>query len=189
MTDRDLIIVEKAFGLFAHYGVAKTSMSEIATASGVARQTLYNAFQSKEDLIFAALMHYGAKTKSDIERDCAKTYEIQERLEILLRHMGVIPFELMQTLPHLDEVLAISERLPGEKKHQIKANYLGAIRLVLAPFEADLKRAGVDPNALQAMIKACFTQIKRDAQNEADLRALYAPLAKMIIATVGANAR
>ncbi len=184
MNDRDLNIVENAFKLFAHYGVGKTSMTEIATAAKVARQTIYKAFESKEDLIFEALLYYGGRTKADIERDCAKTTDLGERLDILFQHMGVIPFEAMQMLPHLDEVLEIGDNLSDDRVARIKATYVGAIRFVLLPYEKELIGAGVEPSRLHNLIKSLFTQIKRDANDVDGLRALFEPLRAMVICCV-----
>lgn len=184
MNDRDLNIVENAFKLFAHYGVSKTSMTEIAAAAKVARQTLYKAFESKEDLIYAALLHYGGRTRADIERDCARTTDLGERLDVLFEHMGVIPFEAMQRLPHLDEVLEIGDSLEPERRAEIRANYVGAIKTVLAPYEEPLKHAGVAPQHLHNLIKSLFTQIKRDVADVDGLRELFGPMKSMIIAAV-----
>ena len=183
MNERDLNIVETAFKLFAHYGVSKTSMTEIAAAAKVARQTLYKAFESKEDLIYAALLHYGARTRADIERDCAQTTDLGKRLDALFEHMGVIPFEAMQHLPHLDEVLEIVDSLEPERRAEIKANYVDAIKTVLAPYEESLKQAGIAPEHLHNLIKSLLTQIKRDASNVNELRDLYTPIKKLIIAS------
>lgn len=37
--------------VFSNYGFRKTSMSDLAEAAGVSRQTLYNRFKSKEDIL------------------------------------------------------------------------------------------------------------------------------------------
>ncbi|MCY4336242.1 MAG: TetR/AcrR family transcriptional regulator [Litoreibacter sp.] len=181
MNERTLNIVESAFKRFANYGVNKTSMTEIASDANVARQTLYNAFESKEALISAALKHYGGKTRSDIERDCVQATSMDARLEVLFKHMGVIPFEAMQHLPHLDEVLEIGDSLPPEEQETIRANYLEAVRLALLPFEVQIEAAGILPSQLHRHIKATFKQIKREATSVDELRALFEPLRAMIL--------
>ena len=52
-TRRDQI-VEAATGIFWRYGYARTTMSDIAQASGLTRPTLYLSFPDKEQ-IFAAV--------------------------------------------------------------------------------------------------------------------------------------
>ena len=41
----------EVLSVFADYGFRKTSMEELARAAGVARQTLYNRFESKEGVL------------------------------------------------------------------------------------------------------------------------------------------
>ena len=48
-------IVAIAGDLFFKEGYAGTSMSQIAAAVGGSKQTLYNYFQSKEELLFAVV--------------------------------------------------------------------------------------------------------------------------------------
>ncbi|MDE2759700.1 MAG: TetR/AcrR family transcriptional regulator [Paracoccaceae bacterium] len=181
MDDRNIKIVETAFRLFAHYGVTKTSMAEIASESGVARQTLYNSFENKEDLIFAALLHYAGQSKANIERDCVGITEIDLRLEILFEHLVNIPFEAMQRLPHLDEILVLGDNLSSERKTQIRDTYMSAIQHVFLPFENQLYEQGIVPLQLYDLLKAVFTQIKRDANNSDHLRKLFEPIRTLLL--------
>jgi len=181
MNEKHLNIVEQAFKLFIHYGVSKTSMTEIAAAAKVARQTVYKAFDSKEDLVFAALLHYGIQTKAAVEQDCASATDIGDRLDVMYKHMVQVPFEAMQAFPHLDEVLEISESFSHERKTQVKAAYLESVALVLSPWKQQLESNGVNLAQLCEMVKSTFTQIKRDARDEDNLMALFAPLRALLI--------
>ena len=181
MTKKELNIVETAFGLFAHYGVKKTTMSEIASAANVARQTVYNAFENKEELVYSALKHYAEKTMANVEEGCADLPDPEARLDVLFTHMVDVPFEAMQRLPHLDEILEVGESLPSEKKQEIAGYYKEGIRLALLPFEARLQENGIHLPQLQDFMKAAFTKIKGDADNAEHLVALLAPLRAMLI--------
>ncbi|MCY4308201.1 MAG: helix-turn-helix domain containing protein [Rhodobacteraceae bacterium] len=181
MDERNVKIIESAFRLFAHYSVTKTSMAEIASAAGIARQTLYNMFENKEDLIFAALLHYAGQSKADIERDCVGITEIDLRLDILFKHLVKIPFEGMQRLPHLDEILVIGDGLSCERKTKIRDTYKSAIQHVFLPFENQLSEQGVVPVQLYDFLKAVFIQIKRDANNADHLRKLFEPMRMLLL--------
>lgn len=52
--------------VFAHYGLGKTSMRDLADAAGVSRQTLYNRFKTKE-----ALLHWAVIGVIDASADLA----------------------------------------------------------------------------------------------------------------------
>lgn len=58
MNEKGLQIIEAASRLFARQGYHATSMQEIADASGVAKGSVYNHFESKEDLLLSIFKHY-----------------------------------------------------------------------------------------------------------------------------------
>lgn len=58
----------KILEVFAHYGLSKTSMRDLAEAAGVSRQTLYNRFKTKEELL-----HWAVTSVTDACADLALT--------------------------------------------------------------------------------------------------------------------
>ncbi|MEO1554752.1 MAG: helix-turn-helix domain-containing protein, partial [Pseudomonadota bacterium] len=60
-------IVRAGWAMFARYGYAKTTMSDIATEAGVARQTVYNAFASKEDILRAVVRVAGEESLTSVQ--------------------------------------------------------------------------------------------------------------------------
>ncbi|MCY4305497.1 MAG: helix-turn-helix domain containing protein [Aestuariivita sp.] len=176
MDQRISDIVQTAMQLFAHYGVGKTSMNEIAAAAGVARQTLYNTFDDKEELIFTALLHYAQKTQENVMQECASLTSPEDRIEILFDQLLMTPFEAMQAFPHLDEVLEIGNKLPDEKRHEITRAYVDAIGIVLIPYKIRLEERKIDFLKLCRFLKSTFSQLKREAVNKQHLRELFDPL-------------
>ena len=53
LTPRDAAILRAAKTIFIRFGVAKTTMTDIAVEAGVSRQTVYNAFPGKPELLRA----------------------------------------------------------------------------------------------------------------------------------------
>ena len=54
MTETEEKILEAAIRTFLRYGARKPAMNDIAKAAGVSRQTLYDLFGGKEELIRAS---------------------------------------------------------------------------------------------------------------------------------------
>ncbi|MEE9543653.1 MAG: helix-turn-helix domain-containing protein, partial [Thermodesulfobacteriota bacterium] len=50
-TEKRELILEAAMKLFFHYGFKKTAMADIAREAGLAVGTLYNFFDTKEDIV------------------------------------------------------------------------------------------------------------------------------------------
>lgn len=57
-------IIEAAATVFAEKGYARTSMSDIAGAAGIAKGTTYEYFESKEALFFAVFEWYAAQIEN-----------------------------------------------------------------------------------------------------------------------------
>lgn len=55
MSDKRQQLIETALRLFYDKGINSVGINEILTVSGIAKKTLYNHFNSKEDLILSAL--------------------------------------------------------------------------------------------------------------------------------------
>lgn len=66
-TDKQKIIAEAAFEVFAKHGFRKTSMQLIAEQAGMSRPALYLHFQSKEDVFRYLGIGYLSKVADDIE--------------------------------------------------------------------------------------------------------------------------
>lgn len=54
----EILKAEKILSVFAEYGFQKTSMEQIAGASGVSRQAIYNKFSTKENCYNEAILAY-----------------------------------------------------------------------------------------------------------------------------------
>ena len=71
-TGRREHLVETALNLFMAQGIRATGIDQILSESGVAKKTLYNHFNSKEDLIVATLKKrnedFMAKMRTSIAR-------------------------------------------------------------------------------------------------------------------------
>jgi AcrR family transcriptional regulator len=81
MLDRDQHIVSAAVSVFARYGVSKTTMNDIAVEAGVSRQTLYNAFPGKTELLRAAVRMEMARSLEEISVDWAGTTDLGARID------------------------------------------------------------------------------------------------------------
>ena len=61
-------LIEAALKLFSQYGYHRTGIDAILEEAGVAKNTLYNHFSSKEELIIAALQEYDIDFRNQFRR-------------------------------------------------------------------------------------------------------------------------
>jgi AcrR family transcriptional regulator len=101
MLDRDQHIVSAALSVFARYGVSKTTMNDIAAEAGVSRQTLYNAFPGKTELLRAAVR---MKMEESLDRDpgeWAATTDLGARIDSYFAAGPIAWFDAVTTSPEL----------------------------------------------------------------------------------------
>ncbi len=75
-----LRIIEEATRLFVTHGYRKTAMGEIAKASGMAKGTIYLYFETKADVLIAAVAYEKYRTMSLLEGVFEKGISGRERL-------------------------------------------------------------------------------------------------------------
>jgi len=93
----DDVVVERAMDTFWTYGYTNTSPAQLAEATGVAKGSLYNAFNSKRELFDRALAHYDRQVSElagDLLSRPGTTYEC---LRSALRF--IVDFDLAQQSP------------------------------------------------------------------------------------------
>ena len=125
-------IVEAAKTLFTRYGFTKTTIGDIAVEAGVARQTLYNAFPSKEDILRAVVRDAGAQTLEAVKQEWAETDEIDAKLEAFLRHGPLTWFEGMRQSPDWADLMEGVHSAARDEMQQITQDWRAAFRDMFA---------------------------------------------------------
>ncbi|PVB59385.1 TetR/AcrR family transcriptional regulator [Labrenzia sp. 011] len=184
MNERNIKIVETALELFAHYGVKKTTMSEIATAAGVARQSIYNAYDGKEELIYGALEHRARQSACIISRECAGLDDLGARLDVAFNYLTLEPCKIIMTIPHREEFLQATEEMSQDKKNKIINIYNNTIAELLEPYRDRLRLDAVEFDDLCDFIRFSFEKLKRYAVNIDHVHRSYRALRQLVVNSV-----
>lgn len=105
MTDKNQMIVSAATQMFARYGYSKTTMGDIASEAGVARQTVYNAYPGKEEILRAVVRQAGEDTYVAVMAAWAKVETIDEKLAAF-HELGPLKwFEAIRAAPDWAELM------------------------------------------------------------------------------------
>ena len=115
MNKRELSILDAAQTVFAKYGVSKTTMGDIAEAAGVARQTVYNAFATKNDILRATVRLETEKTIAEVRAAWEKSASLEERIDIFHEVGPLRWYEIVQTYPDLAELLEGLHHIAAEE--------------------------------------------------------------------------
>ena len=140
--------IERALGVFWRRGYDGTSIADLVAATGLQRQSLYNAFTDKQGLFRAALTHYVARTKESLaplERADAGLSELRRYLSCVL--------ELQQ------------------------AEGVGACLLVKTAYGPEIAHPDVQSTveAGASMVRACFARVLEAATTRGEVAGPLSP--------------
>lgn len=97
---------ENVFKVFAHYGFRKASMADLAEAIGVSRQTLYNRFTSKEDILnWAAMGIIDQKREAALQELAREDRPIRQSLAAAFARWVGDTVGILHNSPHGFEIM------------------------------------------------------------------------------------
>jgi AcrR family transcriptional regulator len=105
MNDRNIILLQAAQVVFARYGVSKTTMNDIAREAGVARQTLYNSYPSKEAVLRAALRHAADETIAAVAARWANQTNLSDKLDAFFELTPLYWYDVAQSSPEVKDLV------------------------------------------------------------------------------------
>ncbi|USD63492.1 TetR/AcrR family transcriptional regulator [Vibrio sp. SCSIO 43140] len=79
-------IISAAKDAFNEFGVQNTSMDKLASLAGVSKRTVYNHFESKEELVMLLLSELWHQSMADVDLTPLETKSVEEQLHYLLAH-------------------------------------------------------------------------------------------------------
>jgi len=131
MEPEDHQILDAVIAVVSRYGMKRTTMADLARASGVSRQTLYDRFQDKDGIMAAAIDLIADRVCTELRAAFAKEADLSTNLDTYFR-VGIRPtYEIMQAMPDaadfekgLGTASAAAVRRVGEAKQAILAEVL-----------------------------------------------------------------
>lgn len=131
MDGKTLGIVKAAWAMFARYGFAKTTMSDIAREAGVARQTVYNAFDSKDAILRAVVRMAGEQSLVAVQEAWADANALEDKLEVFQRLGPQSWYEAVQAAPDWEKLMDGLHRATADELVALEDKWVAAIRQML----------------------------------------------------------
>jgi len=136
MTDKIDTIVDAATQMFARYGYAKTTIGDIAETAGVARQTVYNAFPGKEEILRQVVRRAGQQTYDDVVAAWETAPDVTAKMTAFHESGPVNWYEVIHKTPDWAELLEGMNKAASEEikvlEDQWKAAFSGMLAEVYA---------------------------------------------------------
>ncbi len=98
-------IVNAAKRMFMRYGYSKTTMGDIAQEAGVARQTVYNAFPGKDEILREVVRRGGEETHLKVKAAWEEAETVEEKLNAFLTFGPICWFETVQAAPDAADLI------------------------------------------------------------------------------------
>lgn len=166
MTERKLQIYRAASKLFVEKGYAGASMSDIAEAVGMTKAGLYHFVASKEDLLYAIMLHGMTKLERDVIEPALKVADPLERLQVIIRRhiRNVVGADTSARNP-ISIVIDEPQGLGLEKRREIddrKRRYMDLIRDTLKALQqSGQMRSRLDPTTVAFTIIGTIMWVAR----------------------------
>lgn len=184
MENRERTILDAATQVFLRYGVKRASMGDIATEAGVARQTLYNFYRSKDDILRGSIRLYGLDAMAAIESELPKTSNVGEKIDLVLREMVIKPFVFLHSSPNARDLI---EGYGAAGRSEMEANYLSfqsALESILEPYANQVAKMGLSPAILAEIIRRSAVAMKYQAQDDSQVTGLVVGLRSLVVAAL-----
>lgn len=184
MLERNKTILTAAADVFARYGVKRATMNDIATEAGVARQTLYNAFDNKDALLRSLIHMHVEETCKAITEHVNANGSLEDGLELAFDHFARRPFELLRKTPHGGEIMEALENAAGEEMNESKLRFGTAMISLLEPHVSKSGNMEFTTQSLADFIVLTAMGHKAKASDEAHLESLLATLKKLVTTVI-----
>ncbi len=166
-------IVKAAWAMFARYGYAKTTMSDIAQEAGVARQTLYNAFSSKEDMLRAVVRMAGEESLAAVRQAWGEGQGFEQKLTAFQELGPRSWYEAMRVMPDWAALMDGMNAAAADELKALEADWVSAIEQMLAAEARD----EVPPEMLTEVARFLYSASKNAKYGVEDIESLDQRLA------------
>lgn len=178
-------IVEAAIRVFSRYGVKRTTMNDIASEAGIVRQTLYNVFKNKDDVLKGAINWYVNQSIVSIVAGVSDVSSLDDKLDIVFDYMVIKPFEQLQTMPHAGDVITGFNEAAKKEITDGNERYRVVIEELLLPDEEAFVTAGIGVGQLSDLIQRSAIGFKHNANSQSHLRELLNSLKRLVLSITG----
>ena len=184
MDERETKVLEAALRVISRYGVKRTTMNDIADEAGVARQTLYTIFASKDEVLRGTIRHVCKTAITAVEADWHESSTLGDKLDSLFEHMVIAPYKLTHSSPEADDIVSGFNAAAKTELTGAYEKYRALVERALAPHTDALTARGLRVKSFADFVERSARGFKRDAKNLQHLRALLGDLKAVVLMAV-----
>ncbi|MDG3087908.1 TetR/AcrR family transcriptional regulator [Vibrio hannami] len=181
MNIKEINIVESAFSVFSRYGVQRTTMNDIAKEAGIARQTLYNTFSNKDEVLCATIRLFKERTTVVIQQELEETTDLSSKLDVFFKHLALEPYQLLHSTPHAEDIIQGMSQLSRDEIRSTDEHFRSVIESTLQSYQSSIEKAGLSVFGLSDLVRNSMTGAKHQARDIEHLTALLNSLKAVVL--------
>jgi AcrR family transcriptional regulator len=185
MNEREEQLINAALGLFFRYGMAKTTMADVAREAGLSRQSVYASFTSKEDLLRACTRYLADQTVAGLESGFASTRPIADKLDIIFDCIAARHYALIHQSPEADDVISGFNSACKSELAEAGERYQALIAEQLQSCHQTIEHSGLTVEQLAEYILRTTKALKYEARDETHLRFLWQAQRSLLLGLLG----
>lgn len=181
-SDKEKQVLEAAYGVFARYGFARTTMGDLASAAGLSRPALYLVFCGKTEVFEAVIDWFVERTLTEIRETLDTTWPLERQLLHVAELSIARGFDILRSNPDAADLMSPERHGPALQASFDRLQQLLA-DLLRAP--AARARIGATADELALMLMASMKGFKIAATDGKALRRLIATQVRVTVAALG----
>ena len=185
MTATEQKIIEAAIRTFVRYGARKTAMADIATEAGVSRQTLYDTFGGKDELIVASIRCITGRNLQAVRDDLAGCTSLSTQLDAYFERTVIRSFQLLQTSGDAEDLVSGHNQAGRKEIVRSHDKHQALVAELLRPHSRVLADSGLTPDQLAHLVVTVVMGLKYSAKSRDDLDALLVTFKTAVLALLG----
>jgi len=162
-------ILSAAQEVFSRYGYARTTMGDVAQATGISRPALYLVFPGKEELFSAVIHRMNEEAFRDIHAGLGACKTLEQELNLALERWIAQAYDIVYTSPDAKDLFLYSYPAMQEVAAEFQTFLAGLLRQALCASALEV----ASEDLAQALLFSVHG-FKAVASSGADLRRMIA---------------
>ncbi len=184
LSEKERQIAAAALRVFSRYGLKRATMNDVAEEAGVVRQTLYNVFANKDEVIHGTLLFYCETLRANVRAAWEGVEDLSTKLDLLWEHYVVASWDAVHAAPDAGDLVSGTTAAAKSAMHIAEAKLEAMLADMFAPHIDALRRNGQDPAKFAAFVNATLMGLKHGTDDrDALLRHLEALKAMVMYST------
>lgn len=184
LSEKERQIAAAALRVFARYGLKRTTMNDIAEEAGVVRQTLYNVFANKDEVIHGTLLFYTEMLRQQTQAAWDGERDLGRKLDLLFQHYILASWDAVRATPDAGDLESGSHAAAKRAMAEADAALEAMLTELFAPHAEALERNGHALPDFAAFVNAVLMALKHRTEERADLLKRLNSLKTIVLSAV-----